>query len=279
MLIVSTPSLKNGGRPMKKLTFSFLICLFVISSAYAQSQKNNYKKIDYIQVNQDHQEQFLSLAEQLETSYGALIESGDLLSWSLYKVHYPGGKQSGYSFVSVATAPSLNSFESSFSKVTAPEFIPAGINTEDETQFENICSLVKSELWKVENWISGSDTANGISQYMTMDYMEVAPGKTYDYLMLEDEIAKPIHEARLERDRMEGWEVYSLIIPGGTNYGYNYATGNYFAKLNHIEFGFTDELISQTMGHNSNVPELFDTIYKTRDLVRRELWELVVHKN
>lgn len=112
---------------------------------------------------------------------------------------------------------------------------------------------------------------------MTMDYMDVSPGKGLDYLMLEDEIAKPIHEQRIGNDRMVGWQVYSLVTPSGTEYGYNYATGNFFDKLEHIEYGFTNEIIEQTLGKNRNIPELFNTIYSTRDMVKVEVWKLVTH--
>ncbi len=61
------------------------------------------------------------------------------------------------------------------------------------------------------------------------------------------------------------------------NYGYNFATGNHFKELEHFEFGFNEEIIRQTMGQNSNVAELFKTIYNTRDLIKVELWELVDH--
>lgn len=259
---------------MKKLIFSFLFFLILITTSFAQS---NYKKIDYLKVSQDEQENFTQVTEELQSSYEEMVKSGDLLSWTLYKVHYPGGEKSGYNFISVATAKSLDIFEDGFSEVAT--LVPASMGSNGNTDFEKTYSLVQSELWKVENHIPDSDTVSTPSPFMTMDYMNVAPGKGFDYLMLEDEIAKPIHLQRVQRDRMDGWEVYSLIIPGGTDYGYNYATGNYFGKLSHIEFGFTNEIIKQTMGKDSNIPELFNTIYSTRDLVKRELWELVAHTN
>ncbi|WP_372638535.1 hypothetical protein, partial [Fodinibius sp.] len=118
---------------------------------------------------------------------------------------------------------------------------------------------------------------NHPTRYMSMDYMEVAPDKNPDYLMLEDEVAKPIHNARIEEDIMSGWEVYSLITPGGVEYGYNFATGNFYEQLAHIEYGFTNEIINQAIGTNANIPELFATIYETRDMVKVELWELIAH--
>jgi hypothetical protein len=78
----------------------------------------------------------------------------------------------------------------------------------------------------------------------------------------------------MEMDRMNAWEVYQLIIPGGINYGYNFSTGNFYNKLEHMEFGFTDELI-RANHPDVNLMDFFQTIFSTRDLVKSELWVLV----
>lgn len=257
---------------MEKLVYTFLFCIVISSVAIGQS-KDAYKKIDYIKVKDTDIEQFLDWAENgLKTAYSDLAETGNLQSWQLYKAQYPGGEESGYNFISVATAESISLFEDEFSDISKP-FIPS--NSKDDLPNS---SLIKSEIWKVEDDSLLQDNGN-TKPYMTMDYMNVAPGKGLDYLMLEEEIAKPIHQERIDREVMAGWEVYSLIMPSGTKYGYNYATGNYFDKLEHVEFGFTNEVIQQAMGQNSNVPELFNTIYSTRELVKVELWQLVTYAN
>jgi len=263
---------------MKKLIFSAVICLLSISTIFAQSQRNDYRKLDYIHVDQNHAEQFLSLAKQeLKSNFAKLIDDGKIKSWRLYAVRYPGGEKSDYNYVSVTSATSLDDFDDNMSNITSIDFVPQTVAGKSKEQLKSMCGLVKSELWKIENKITESDDVTVPSKYMTMDYMDVTPGKEYDYLMLEDEIAKPIHKERIDMDRMSGWEVYSLILPGGTEYDYDYATGNYFNKVGYIEFGFTTEVIKQAMGENSNVSELFDTIYQTRDLVKTEMWELVDH--
>lgn len=258
---------------MEKLAYTFLLCLIISASSFGQSQ-DTYKKIDYIKVDDDHLEQFLDWAENdLKSTYSDLVENGNMQSWQLYKAQFPGGEKSEYNFISVATAESMNLFEEEFSDITKP-FIPSNSNEE----VPNNSSLIKSEIWKVEDDSLLQDNGN-TKPYMTMDYMDVAPGKGLDYLMLEEEIAKPIHKERIEQEVMAGWEVYSLVLPSGTKYGYNYATGNYFDKLEHVEFGFTNEVIQQAMGQNSNIPELFNTIYSTRELVKVELWQLVTYTN
>lgn len=259
---------------MEKLAYTFLLCIIICSASFGQSQET-YKKIDYINVEAEHLDQFLDRVENnLKSDYSNLVETGDIRSWHLYKVQYPGGKESNYNFISITTAESISSFEDQFTEVSNLAFVPSN-SSED---FTDISSLIKSEMWKVENDTLLEDNGN-TKPYMTMDYMDVTPGKEMDYLMLEDEIAKPIHKERIEQQKMAGWEVYSLILPSGTGYGYNYATGNYFESLEHTEFGFTNEVIRQAMGPNSNIPELFNTIYATRDLVKVELWQLVTYTN
>lgn len=261
---------------MKKLFFPIVLFLFLSTAVFGQSQRNDYKKIDYIMVSSKYTGQFVQLVKRdLTTRMNALVRSGDLKYWNLYRVEYPGGEKSGYNFVSVATANSMDTFEQLYSKPALPKYLPDGMGS-DSKRISNISTLVKSEIWKVENNIN-SDTLAKPSRFVAMDYMKVAPGKSPDYLMLEDEIAKPIHIERIQENRMDDWEVYSLILPGGVNYGYNFATGNHFEKISQVEFGFNSEVIKRAMGENSNIPELFNTIYSTRDLVKRELWELVDH--
>lgn len=262
---------------MKKLLLSFALCLVFFASSFGQTQDDLYKKIDYLQVNQSQLDRFLKVADRdLASGFKSLLENNDIQGWYLYKVKYPGGEESTYNFVSITTTSSINGLGDHFSDSDAPGFVPSSIDKGSTQQLSKVATLIKSEIWRIEN-SAYSDTGATPSRYMSMDYMNVASGKSPDYLMLEDEIAKPIHLERMNRNRMIGWEVYALVLPGGVNYGYNFATGNHFNKLEHIEFGFNEEIIRQTMGENSNVPELFQTIYDTRDLIKVELWELVDH--
>lgn len=262
---------------MKKLLLSFVLCLVFFASSFGQSENNLYKKIDYLQVNQTQLDRFLKVAKNdLESGFTTLLNNDGIQGWYLYKVKYPGGKESTYNFVSITTTSSINELGNHFSDSDAPGFLPSTMSKGGSEQLSKLATLVKSEIWRVENSIY-ADTGSSPSRYMSMDYMKVAQGKNPDYLMLEDEIAKPIHQERIKRNRMAGWEVHSLILPSGINYGYDFATGNHFNELEHFEFGFNEEIIRQTMGENRNVAELFETIYNTRDLVKVELWELVDH--
>ena len=263
---------------MKKvLTLFVLIVLALSSISIAQTSLEDYKKMDYIKVKEGQMETFLKLSQsELKSKFQAMSESGLIKTWSLYKAQYPGGEKSGYNFISIIRTTDIDKLIEQFNPIASPEYVPHAGPAINTNALSKITSLMKSEVWRVENFIQGDDSPP--SKYMTMDYMEVAPGKNPDYLMLEEEIAKPIHEERINRDTMEQWEVHSLIVPSGEEYGYNFSTANYFDNLSDIEFGFTNEVIKQAMGgKNANITELFDTIYSTRDQVKVELWQLVTY--
>jgi hypothetical protein len=205
-----------------------------------------------------------------------MIDDGTIRSWQLYAVRYPGGERSNYNMICVVTAPEINTFEDAFSGIESMQFMPAGGGDNEMGEMASMTQLAASEIWNVRSRVDTDTAKTEPTRYMTMDYMHVPEGNGPAYLTLEDEVAKPLHRARIENGTMSGWEVYSLMLPGGTEYGYNYATGNFYDHIADMEFGFTNELMKQTPS-STNVSEILDNIYETRDLVKIELWELVDH--
>lgn len=264
---------------MRKLIFTpFVFLILIASISYAQTQRSDYKKVDYIQVDKDMSQQFLKTVQQkMKPAYKKMIENGDIRSWQLYAVRYPGGERSKYNVVCVVTAPEVNTFEdNAFSEMESMQFTPASDGKNEMGKLASMTKLVASEIWKVRSLLATDTARTEPGQYMTMDYMKVPEGSGPAYLTLEDEVAKPLHQARIEKGTMSGWEMYSLVLPGGTEYGYSYATGNFFDHIGDMEFGFTNALIKQTLP-GTNVSDLLNTIYETRDLVKSELWQLIDH--
>lgn len=263
---------------MKKLsgTGIILILLIVTSSAFGQSEEANYLKFDYIQVPPYQVQNYVEYMNSTwKPLYQKQVKSGKIDSWSLYRVFIPGGAKEGYNFVAITSASGLNAYDS---------LSPRDILAMDKRSREEINKMMMranelrttmySEFWKTINKIDENGTSPHSAKYLMLDYMLVSPGKEYDYQMLEDEVAKPIHQERRETDRMAGWELYTLISPGGQEYGYNFATGNFFNELKDVEYGFTEDVIQNALP-GTDIPELFDTIFATRTLVHSEIWERV----
>lgn len=254
-----------------KIRLSILLVplLLITLPLFGQSFEGEYMQIDYLEVHPEAESEFLDHIQSTWTDHQkSRIESNEISGWQIYKVRYPGSRNSRYNFVSVTNANTMSAFETSQ--------IPIDVDSQSDRRQQALRSqitAVHSELWRVRNSVTKQDDFQP-SRFMMMDYMKVALGREYEYQMFEDEIARPLHEDRMELDRMNAWELYQLITPGGLNYGYNFSTGNFFNNLEHIEFGFTDELI-RANHPDVNMMDFFQTIFSTRDLVQSSLWELI----
>lgn len=258
------------------LLTTLTIIIFSMPNLMAQAQQGDYMNVEYFMIEKSDIRHFESQVEPIMAKLQkARIEAEALKQWTLYRVAYPSSQNPAYNYVTISICSALCSFEN------IPEHIQNQFSGDElENLVDNYKDLMiplKAELWRINNLVVRSD-GTVPARYFSMDYMNVAQGMEYVYQMMEDEIARPLHEQRMENDRMEGWALYSLIVPGGTSYGYNFATGNHFNRLRDIEFGFTDEMIRQSHP-NTNINEFFDNIERTRDPVRIEIWELVHHIN
>jgi hypothetical protein len=253
--------------------YSVLITSFLFSSAvFSQSHEGFYMHIDYLNVDNSMANKFESdVTDYMKPVQQARIDAEILKAWYIYRVAYPGTQNTFYNYVLITISDDISSFEDirsqireSYSSEEADELLE---------EYHQLMIPNHSELWRINNSVLSSDDAKP-SRYFGMDYMKVRPGMEYAYQMMEDEEARPVHETRMEIGTMKGWELFSLITPGGTEYGYNFATGNYYNYLKNIEFGFTEEVIRRSHPE-TNINEFFENIDRTRDLVRSEIWELV----
>ena len=260
---------------MKKLTLlslQLLLLVLISQPALAQSMQGYYMHIDYVNVEKDDIPDFETHIENLLKPVQELrINEEVIAEWYIYKVAYPGTREPSYNYVVVSLSQDLTDFDDSNEQIF--NRMSQMSDTQMAESFQNMLIPYRSELWRINNSVLPSDSAK-VSKYFMMDYMDVRLGMEYAYQMMEDEVALPIHEYRMEIERMNGWELFSLIVPGGTEYGYNFATGNYYSDLRDFEFGFTEEVIRERHP-GTDVNEINETFAKTRDLIRSEVWELL----
>ena len=242
------------------LTLTLLLLPLLIN---AQSQRGEYLKIDYLNVSADQMQNFNDeVIQEIKEYKDQRLTNGDIDSWILYRVLFSGSASNDYNYVSITSTSSLDAFDA---------FNNNFENAMGEMSEDNQFDISKSELWTVRNTMK-DELEGEPSHFLMMDYMHVKLGRELEYQMLEDEVAKPLHQMRVDNNRMDDWEMYQLITPGGIDYGYNFATGNYFTNLSHIEFGFNEELI-RSQNPDVDVMEFFEQVWSTRDLVTSELWQ------
>jgi hypothetical protein len=261
----------------KKTLFSASIFLFVLltfQSSSAQSYQGKYLHIDYVYQSEDRVDDFLqNISEIVKPLQQDRKDQGIIDDWYIYRVEYPGTHDNEYNYVVITVSDQISAFEDIV--LGMGDEYSDGNMQRVANEFSNVFTPVISELWTIRNSVMQSDEARP-SRYMVMNYMRVGQGFEFEYQMMEDETARPLHQRRMENDVMIGWELNEMILPGGLEYGYNFSTIDYYEQLAHVEFGFTEELIMQE-NPDTDINEFFENINRSRDLVRREVWELVDH--
>lgn len=115
-------------------------------------------------------------------------------------------------------------------------------------------------------------------KYLMVDYMGVDPGKEQEYLRVERELWKPIHEAYVKNGKKRWWSLYAIQFPYGTEQKYGFVTINAFDLFQQLEdpyAGFQEVLTKVHPG--TKVEEFFTRTENTRRLVRGEVWTLIDH--
>jgi len=275
LLIVVNRNLRKEVAVKSAFQFFFFSILIVLSSSAdlrSQSYQGMYMHIDYLQVSAEREASFKDMVlSSFKPIHNARKQNGNIHSWYLYKVSYPGCPNTLHNYVSITISNSMSGFEDIEEQLSG--HFSAREHERVLQNYQRYLTPTHSELWRIQNSMIWEGN-NKPSRYMVMNHMNVGSGYEFEYQMMEDEVARPLHELRMANGTMVGWELNTLIIPGGVSLGHNFSTIDYYERLEHMEFGFTQELIRQTHP-GTNINEVFEHIDRTRDLVRSEVWELV----
>lgn len=115
-----------------------------------------------------------------------------------------------------------------------------------------------------------------------VDFMYVPEGMSGNYVSMEQDIAKPVHQEAVNQGRLVSWSLWAIPFPGGTGAEYHYATVRIYENMEQIqsanEFGELFEMVHE----GQNIDELLETVWNTRDLVKTHRlfsWERFGHEN
>lgn len=262
---------------MKKATFLALIVMCLISiSAYSQTVEGAYLNIDYLKVETENLAKF---EELVNSNWQAILEkevnAGNLSGSYFYRVVYPAGSLSKYNYVLVRTYENLDDIMAPGERFN--ELLSAN-RKEILTKSLALADYQYSELWRTEAGVMNL-MGSGPGEYAVINFMRVKPGMENQYLALENDIARPLHEERIQQEKMHNWRTYSLMKPGGVGYDFNFITADFYDKVSNIEYGFTNEIMQSVMPE-ANFTETMNAIIDTREIVNSELWKLLsYHEN
>ncbi|MEM7510298.1 MAG: hypothetical protein AAF388_05135 [Bacteroidota bacterium] len=107
-----------------------------------------------------------------------------------------------------------------------------------------------------------------------LSYMKT---KSSDYLTVETEYWKKIHQSRIEAGELSAWYLYEVVYPSGTQTDYNYITLNvYGAAADMLKMTNENLMAHLEKALPGMAPEeVFDATGASRDLVKTEAFSLL----
>ena len=192
-----------------------------------------------------------------------MINQGKRNSWALYWVLYGDRSDCDYFTVNTYLGEDQLNDDTSYGDVFAS--VHRGKNV-DEAMDRTAASreMVSSELWR---WIDGVQPQE--HQYAVVNQMYAEDGD--DYLEMEREVYKPVHQALVDAGHRAGWGVYELLAPYGTSLPYNFGTVDFLNKLGPVPWGAT----IRSVHPDREVAAIGQEMQDLRDLVRGETWLLI----
>lgn len=114
------------------------------------------------------------------------------------------------------------------------------------------------------------------AKYIEVDYMKTNPGKDADYLKIEQEMWKPLHQERIKQGLVRSWSLYRVQFPSGAAEKYDYVTVNAFDQFGQLENPYANfDKVLTKVHPGVKVDDLGDRTEKARSLVRSEVWVLI----
>ena len=121
--------------------------------------------------------------------------------------------------------------------------------------------VVKIEIWEITDGTFAPDFAPGGSQLMVIDRMRRRiPGS--DYATLVGQVKK-VSEDRIKQNNLLGWDFSRLVIPNGSEKGYEFAMAYYVKNL------------SEMAGSGTSDKQPGSQMEKTFDVVRQEVYRFM----
>lgn len=113
---------------------------------------------------------------------------------------------------------------------------------------------------------------NDDSYFLKIDYLKAKGPDITNYLELEKELWKSIHQERLERGIIKSWNLYG-VVAAEPNANYNYIVVNLFDEFGKIDYYDLDDIIT-AVHPEMNIDDFMRQTRSSREVVRTEIWEI-----
>jgi len=106
-----------------------------------------------------------------------------------------------------------------------------------------------------------------------VNFMKANPARVQEYLQLERQTWKPVHQERIRAGQMRSWALYGVRYPFGSSLEYDFVTIDTYASLADVERDITP--IFAKVHPSTSLSDAAARVEAARTLVRGEVWSRI----
>ncbi|MCB0573294.1 MAG: hypothetical protein KDC61_01860 [Saprospiraceae bacterium] len=256
------------------LLLSLLCCLGTRSSAQTDdaSAPTYYNMYSYIKVAPGKHAEYLKLEKAWKKIHAARIKAGRMDSWCLMDVLSPSGAACEYNYVTRNTFKGDEQLAEFFEGTFMPDDWQSLLTKEEldlVNRTDEIRTLVKNEVWSTVDKTMAADMSN--AKISVFNYFDFPEGKTSaDHVKMEQDIWKPVHDARVKDGQLKGWLLLRLEFPFGADMPYHDATIDVYTDMKQLLAPWFEEIFAKVHA-GKNIADLMKATREAARLVKGEL--------
>ena len=272
MKTINYPGQKRNGIPFLTL----LLFMVAQTFSFAQTTPATFALVTFQKVSNASEFEKV-MAESWKPLHQLRKQNGKITTWSLYKVHFTGSS-SEYNYVSVMY---FDSFQKTEPNDNYLELMKAANPKADAAAIIDKTASVRTIMRQaVYNRLDVTTVKTGAppTKYVNISYMKSKDGQTANYVKMETETFKKLHQSMVDEGKRNGWAFWSLSMPSGTFSDHDYVTSNVYSsydQMGAVDYAGTFKKVFP----DKNIQVVVDEALKTRSIVKSELWELVMTLN
>ncbi|HEC43207.1 MAG TPA: hypothetical protein ENI20_10300 [Bacteroides sp.] len=245
---------------------SILLIAAVSFSAFSQDEV--VIEVDYMKVKPGESGKYLELEKEWKKIHEARLTMGHIVGWQLWEKMYSGAKDE-YQYIAI-------SWYENFQKTSKPGYWKAFSELYTEEEIKKLMKktqdarvFVRTDVMHRVSTVENSKP----TKFIVVAQMQPAPGMTGEYVKMEREIFKPVHEKAVERGELTTWSLWRKY-PFEENDA-RYAVVNGFEDFSKLSEGINYSEIIKDEFPEIKMDELGEKIGKLRTRPSVQIWRLV----
>ncbi len=243
------------------------------AQAQAQPVAPQYALFEYVKLEPGKGAEYRKMEQEVWVPiHRERVKQGLIKSWSSWGVRFPGGAAREYDRVMITTFDKFADVERPYPPTVFTKVFPNTTAAELVARHNGIARIVRSELVTLLDSVGLNPQPLPPGAHAEISFNKVEPGKGAEYTALIGKYMKPLHEERIKRGTLKGWQRFGVGYPRGTERDYGQIGISFFDKFAQLETQYPPDLMSKVL---PGVTDVAAQLNATRKTVRTQLLTLV----